>query len=117
MQSEQELNELAIEAVLAVMASASTDKIKPIDWWTRARTALETSASVAETWTEMAAKLADKLEIEAFTESSSHRLVFLANGIAEAPFSAFRAHCERNAVYVVAMAQVRRSIQREGVQL
>lgn len=105
--------ELAVQLVLAMMRSASTDKIRPIDWWERARSALETGAATAETFPQLVAVMGRKLQIDATVEDSSKAICSLAETLlASGDFGKFRHLCETQALYVVAIAQARRAEQR-----
>jgi|SRR5688572_1816096 len=105
--------ELGIQLVLAMMRSASTDKIRPIDWWTRARSALETAAATADSFAQLVAVMGRKLQIDATAESTSKEISSLAETLtASGDFERFRHLCETQALYVVAIAQGRRAEQR-----
>ena len=101
--------------VLAVMASASTERIDPRRWWERAKTALETGAAVGADFPEMVSVMSRKLEIEVLTTDSAERVDALARDIGE-DFEAFRRLCEDQALYAVAMAQAARAEEREDRQ-
>lgn len=104
----------AVELVLAMMRSASTDKIRPLDWWARAKTALETGAAVAGHFAELVSVMGRKLEIEVTTQASADRLAALAPAIGD--FEIFRRFCEEQALYVVAVAQSTRQAERDSQQ-
>lgn len=106
---------LATRLVLAVMRSASTDKIRPIDWWTRARTALEAAAATAETYPHLVSEMARHLQIEAFTARSSRSISEVESPFLLDPnlFPSFARVVERDAPYIVAMAQMKRAEERE----
>lgn len=107
-----EITDIAVDFVLAMMSSASTDNIRPLDWWTRARSALETSASVAESWPQMVSKFGSKIQVDACRGKTSHALVTLKARLGDG-FGTFRALCQRDALYIVAMAQAKRDEQKE----
>ena len=111
--NDQELTGIAVDFVLTMMSSASTDNIRPLDWWTRARSALEVSAAVAESWPQMVAKFGSKVQIVAVKGKTSHKLAHLGKGLSEGDFDRFRYLAQRDALFVVAMAQVKRDSQKE----
>lgn len=108
-----ELENLAVRLLIAAMRSASTDRISPKNWWTRARSAIETAAKVSSSWSHLISRLAAKLEIEAYQEASSKEICSIGQAVNAAGFEEFRAFCEDRAVYIAAMAQVARAEQRE----
>jgi hypothetical protein len=112
--TQTDLIDAGAELLLAVLASASTDKIRPVDWWTRARSALETGAACAESVPEMVATMGRKLEVEVTSPASAQRVVALEARV-RGEFEALRRTCERQALYVVAVAQARRQAEREAL--
>jgi len=108
MKSDDELTETAVHFVLAMMQSASTDTIRPIQWWERARAALETSAAVAESWPQMVSKFAQKIQVIALRGKTSHKVASLGPLIGDDGWERFRSLCQRDALYIVAMAQAKR---------
>jgi hypothetical protein len=102
--------DLAVDLVLAVMGSASTDKIRPIDWWPRAKTALEASAGAAVDFEDLLSRMANKLCIETYTESSAVALAEIKEEI-EA-FRPFASYCRQQAIAIVATAQAKRAKQK-----
>lgn len=106
---------LATRLVLAVMRSASTDKIRPIDWWTRARTALEAAAATAETYSHMVSEMARHLQIDSYSAASSRSISEIGTPFRVTPgdFAPFARVAERDAPYIVAMAQMQRAEERE----
>lgn len=112
--TDTELMTRAVALVLAMMRSASTDRVDPRKWWERAKTALETGAAVAGSFPELVSVMARKLEIEATTNATADTVASLSVAVGgEDDFEAFRALCERDAVYVVAMAQAQREEERQ----
>lgn len=103
----------AIDLVLAMMRSASTNKIQPKRWWERARTALETAAATAGDFPEMVAVMGRKLEIDVTRNETADVIARLTPELAM--FEPFRRLCETQALYVVALAQSRREEQREEI--
>ncbi|MGW8180750.1 MAG: hypothetical protein ACWGQW_18615 [bacterium] len=111
MESNQPLNDAASALVLAVMASASTDDIRPTDWWVRARSALYSAAAMADSFSDMVSVMGRKLSIDGYKLKSSQTISKIAAEITD--WEGFRRHCERDALYIVAEAQVLRQLQRE----
>lgn len=102
----------SVRLVLAMMRSASTDKIRPIDWWTRAKSALETAAASASDLSQMVAVMGRKLQIDATSSETSKEICSLAE-LVGGDFEAVRRLCEEQSLYVVAIAQGQRQEQRE----
>lgn len=109
--SDSDLMDLAAELLLAAMRSASTDTIRPMDWWPRAKSALETGAGRAENYPQMVSTMARKLQIDSYNSASS-RSISEVRARVEAEWPRFRRMCERDAVYVAALAQAMRDVQR-----
>jgi hypothetical protein len=110
---DDDLTDIAVELVLAVMRSASTDQIRPIDWWPRAKAALEVAASRARTWPHLISRMGQKLGIDAYRSASSKVISSLGRTVTAADaFTRFRRLAERDALYIVAEAQVMREEQR-----
>jgi len=113
--AEDRWTNIGVELVLTLMASASTDKIRPIDWWTRARTALETACESADSFPGLMSRAADKLQIEVFREKSANWISSVRPLLQDAAdFVPFRDFCSRNAVYIVAIAQAQRAATKES---
>jgi len=108
-QSEQPL--LSVLLVLAVMRSASTEKIRPMDWWTRAQSALHSAAAMSQSYGQMVSIMGNKLQISTYKHHSALEISRIGEAIGD--FEAFRFECERDALYIVAEAQARRQIERE----
>lgn len=94
----------AIDLVRAMMGSASSDKIRRIEWWIRARNALETAATSADSFASMVSTMGRKLQIDATTISTARVVADLAHAVAS-DFEAFRRYCEREHLFIVAIAQ------------
>src|SRR3990167_8981601 len=90
------MTEMAVELVLLVMSSASTDNIRAIDWWARARSALEGSTGRRD-FGSMVSRMAGKLQIDVFQTRSAERLAALAEQMRSVDFGALRAHVRRDA--------------------
>jgi hypothetical protein len=104
----QELGELV---VVAIMRSASTDVIRPVDWWGRARSALDSACSRADDFPAFVAEMARKLNIHVFAQLSAQELIALEQRL---DFKAWRQYCASRAVYVIAGAQNRNTKAREA---
>lgn len=102
----------ATRLVLAMMGCASTERIDPRKWWERAKSALETGAAVAGSFSQMVSVMARKLEIDVTYPGHAEAIAALAAEVDD-DFDAFRRICEDQAVYAVAMAQAERQEQRE----
>jgi len=109
-----ELSDLATDFLDALLASASTDVISPKTWWERAKSALETGAVASESFGQMAARCAKKLQIDAFSSKSSVTLAAINDQLRDpAAFEAFRSLCQRDAVYITALTRVIRTARNE----
>lgn len=109
----EKLNEWGERLVLAMMASADTEVIRPKDWWTRAQTALEKAAWSSEHYTELLAVMARKLQIPVLREGSTIALAELGVEIGgSSSFEEFRQHLTDAASIIVSMAIVKRRDER-----
>lgn len=104
MLTDEEKLRIAIDLLRAMLSSTSPERVRRIDWWTRARSALETAASVADSYGSLVSKMGERLQIDALTPNTSAQVADLAPRV-EADFEAFRAFLEREALYVVAIAR------------
>ena len=113
--SAYELRTRAIDLVLAMMASATTERIRPVDWWPRAKAALVAGCSRARSWSELVSSMARKLQIETLRAESAKAV----SACEPSPddFMAFARICRREAVYIVAQAQVFREQQRKAEEM
>lgn len=119
MDQEQRLR-FAIELVRTMMSSASSDNIRRIEWWSRAKTALETAALRADSFGSMVSVMARKLQIDVTTIVTGERIAALSGSVGHpdefAPFAAF---CAKESIYIVAIAQAEaagRRAERERTQ-
>ena len=112
----EHLTEWAIRLTLAVMGSATTERISPIDWWPRAKSALETAAQSSDHFSGMASTMGRKLQIDAYQERSAAELVALATEIGP-DFDAFARHCTAEALVIVAFASQQRKAERNAAEL
>jgi hypothetical protein len=108
------LRQMATDLVLAMMASATTEKIRPVDWWPRAKTALVAACSRAENWSQLISTMARKLQIETLRGDSTKALSLCEPHADD--YQAFVRLCRREAVYIVAQAQIIREMQRRADQ-
>jgi hypothetical protein len=108
---EQHLNN-AVKLVRTMMASASSDRIRRVDWWARAKSALETAAMSSDNFSSMISSMARKLQIDVTSTQTGEEVADLALAV-ENDFESFRRFCEREAVYVVAIAQAEAKARRE----
>jgi hypothetical protein len=103
---DSDLYDVAIRLVNAMLDSVDTAVVKPMTWWDRARTALETGASVSTTWPQCVARTARKLQIVTLTKASGETVVALGTSLHDpAVFAAWRALVVRDAIYIVAIAR------------
>lgn len=103
---DDDMMDLAADLVATIMSSASTAKIRPQDWWERARSALETAAASADDFSGVVSLMCKKLQIDSLSNMSALAVVDIRDKAV--PFEAFRDVCERKALYVVATVQARR---------
>lgn len=104
--TDTELNDLAIRFVLGMLRSANPDVIGPKRWWERAKTALETAANAADGWPQMVSRMGSKLQILAPLAVTAKEVSFIgARFSTPEDFERFRYLCQRDALYIVAMAR------------
>lgn len=102
------LTDIAVEWVRAAMRSVDSSVVKPKDWWERARTSLVTAAAVSDTWSQMVARQLGKLQVRATSKDTAESVQVIGaqlNELGGAAWPRFRVLCERDALYIVAMAQ------------
>lgn len=109
--SDDDLTDIAVEVVLAMMTSVSTETIQPINWWPRAKSALSVAAVQAESWSQFISKMGQKLQINTLRKKSSLKVVGLR--VPDEYFPRFRTLCQRDSLYIVAMAQAERDRRRK----
>ena len=111
MLSDEQLMIRARDLVLVMMSNASTDDISPMQWWERARSALETGAARGRTWGELVATMAKKLQVQTLRNDTASSVCSMAlDGRLLARFCRI---VRDQSVYIVAEAQVERMRQRE----
>lgn len=109
--TDMEANALCADLALAIMASASVKKIKPIDWWPRCRSALEAAGAKAQDISGMIAEMARKLQIDGAFDARSVEAMQPVIALCQdgATFQSIRKAAATRAIFVTAMAQMRRS--------
>lgn len=105
-----QLNQWGVRLVLAMMRSASAKKIKPIDRWTRGRSALETAAQSSDHFSAMVSIMGRKLQLETLYRETVEEVAALTAEIDD--FGEFARHCSDEGLYVTAMAQAQRRDER-----
>lgn len=110
--SESWKTDVAVNVALAAMASVSTDIISPKNWWPRCRAALEAAAGAADDWPGFVSRLASKLQVEVFARESTANFEIARETVGK-DLAEFLAFVRGNAVYVVALAQMKRAAERE----
>lgn len=110
------LTDLAVNLVLGLMRSANPEIIRPVDWWPRAKKALVVSASIAESYPSMISKYLDKIQAPAPTAETSKVIVETQNTLSSLGevWERFRFLCERDALFIVAMAQAEKQLRRNS---
>lgn len=94
----------ATELVRAMMRSVPPKTIRAIDWWERARNALEIAAMSSSSFSSLISEMGRKLQIVA-TRKVSGVIVADIDTLIGPHFEAFRSYCEREALYIIAMCQ------------
>lgn len=109
--SDEELMQRAVDLVLHMMSNASTDNIRPIDWWPRAQSALAAATARARTWGELVTIMAEKLEIGTLRNATASSICSFEPG--KQMLRQFRRVVMMQDVYIIALAQVERERQRQ----
>jgi hypothetical protein len=107
------LHVLAVGLVTTVMRSVSAEKVRPVDWWVRAQSALKTASSMSRNFPQMISIMGRKLQIDAFTKESAVALMEIANSLPDVEFESFRYLCERDGLFIVAEAQAQKAMNAE----
>lgn len=102
--TDDEQLQAAIELVRAMMSSASAKHIRPIEWWSRAKSALETAATCADSFGSLVSTMGRKLQIEVTRVWTGQEIVRLAH-VVGSDFETWRRYVVAEALYVVAIAQ------------
>ena len=103
----------AIDLVRAMMGSASSDKIRRIEWWSRAKSALETAAMSSDNYGSMVSAMGRKLQIDVTTIATAEQVAAVGLAVA-ADFEGFRRFCAQEALYAVAIAQAESKERRDS---
>lgn len=113
--TDSQIHDLAVRLILRIMDSASLDKIRPTDWWSRAQNALYSAATMAQGYGQMVSILGRKLQIDTFTKTTSIEISLIGKEI-QTPevFELFRWLCERDSLYVVAEACALKQLEKNG---
>lgn len=111
-----DMNTIGARLVLAMLQSASTDVISPMDWWPRARTALETAAQSSDHYSGMISIMGKKLQIEVLRDQSVAEILLIDHEV-RGQFDEFRRHLDAEALFVIAMAQAQRKAERAAYNL
>lgn len=94
----------AIDLVRALMRSTDSRKIRRIEYWSRAKSALETAAMSADSFSSLVSKMGHKLQIDCTTKTSGEIVGELAVAVG-ADFEAFRRYCAAESLYIIAICQ------------
>lgn len=115
--SDIELTDLAVDLTIAMMRSASTDKISPADWWPRAKSALETASATAESFPHLISRMGRKLQLTQTRFETDSSVSSIGQRLSrDADFRRFCVLARRDALFIVAMAKVKRDEQRQEDQ-
>lgn len=113
MKTDNEIRALAIEMILAVMRSVPPGAIRAMDWWSRARAAMETASGRAEDWPRFVAVMAKKLGIDTYLSVSAQTLSEIGSALTAEEFARLRVICgPQEAVYICAEAQIEKKARR-----
>lgn len=111
--TDHDLTTTAADILLALMASASTDKVRPKDWWDRGQAALVAAAERSTSWPAFVSTACRKLQIETLRERSVSSLSTWGERMRDrADFARFSRFTARNAHYIVAVARQERERRR-----
>jgi hypothetical protein len=102
----------AINLVRAMMGSASSEKIRRIEWWLRAKSALETAAMSSDSFGSMVSTMGRKLQIDVTTIATGEQVAQVGLAVA-GEFETWRRFCATEALYVVAIAQAESKERKE----
>ena len=109
--SEQELMLRARDLVLALMSNASTDKISPMDWWPRAKSALVAGAARGRSWGQVVNVMCSKLQIETLRNDTASSVCSMS--LDGAHLRDFKRVVMDLGTYIVAEAQAERDRQKK----
>ena len=105
----EQLDRATIDLIFALRDSLTDDGPSLIDFWTggRAISALEAAAAGASTGAEAVSLAARKLQIPQFAVKQAKTITHCAT-IIDQDYPAWASHITRNAVYILALADVER---------
>lgn len=111
----EQLDQATIKLIFALRDSLTDSGPSLIDFWTggRAISALEASAAGASTGAEAVSLAARKLQIPQISKHQAQTVIDAAKVI-DQDYGAWAAHITRNAVYILAMADIERIEMREA---
>lgn len=109
-----QLDQATIRLIFALRDSLTDEGPSRIDFWSggRAISALESAAAGASTGAEAVHMAARKLQIPQISKTAAKTVVD-AVSVIDSDYAAWAAHITRNAVYILALADIERIEQRE----
>lgn len=105
-------HQIASNLILAMLANADPEKIGGLNWWPRARAALQSASARATSFPEMVAVMGHKLQVIVLSQKTAQKVSTIGTQI-ENVFEKFRHICERDSLYIIAEAQAIRNEQKE----
>lgn len=110
----EQLDKATISLIFALRDSLTDDGPSRIDFWTggRAISALESAAAGASTGAEAITMAAKKLQIPQISKHAAKTVVETA-AVIDQDYGAWASHISRNAVYILALADIERIEQRD----
>jgi len=108
-----DLHRAAERFLYALLDSADVNRIGVARWWERAKTALETAAASSTSWRQCVARAGKKMEVDAFSASSSATIADLST-ILDDPqvFARWRTLATRDALTITALVRHQRTARR-----
>lgn len=111
--TDDQLADAAVDLLDAILGSADPQVIGPSNWWPRATSALQTAAARATCVRDFTTTAAAKLQVEALTEATAHRVKASLDLLSDpGVFARWRLIAERDAVYIAAMTRLKRADRR-----
>ena len=109
-----QLDQATIRLIFALRDSLTDDGPSRIDFWSggRAISALESAAAGASTGAEAVSMAARKLQIPQISKHAAKTVVEAA-AVIDQDYGAWASHITRNAVYILALADIERIEQRD----
>lgn len=105
--------EAGARLILSVLSSVPHGSISPLRWWERAKSALMTAAERTYDWPAMVSAICDSLGVGTLRKNAARSISSLGEEWAETDaFERLRSRCERDAVYIVALARMSRDEQK-----